>query len=93
MKTTYNKFLNENISYTIKAKNSLYKSTYNGYAFNRNKEYIIDHEDEKRIFIIDNEGKPFSFSKLNNNAGYYYIEDYFDIKEVELKLSTIKYNI
>jgi len=82
----------ENIPYIIKAKNSLYKSTYKCNAFTKNKEYIIYSEEDKLIFIIDNVGNHFCFSKLNNNAGYF-IEDYFDKKDLELKLSSMKYNL
>lgn len=61
-----------------KCKKSLYKSTYKGYAFTKNKKYIIKSEDKDYIYLIDNQGNIFDMYKNPSNI-YYYFNDYFNI--------------
>jgi hypothetical protein len=59
-----------------KCKKSLYKSTYKGNAFTKNKTYNVVDEDDNFFYIIDNEGQEFSMCKAQSNV-YYWIDDYF----------------
>ncbi len=67
---------NLNIIMSRKCKKSLYKSTYKGNAFTKDKTYNIVDEDDDFFYIIDNEGRKFSMHKTPSNT-YYYIDDYF----------------
>lgn len=55
---------------------SLYKSTYESNAFDFNKPYLIESENDKFYYVVDNCGRAFSFSKLDTNE-YYKFDDYF----------------
>jgi hypothetical protein len=55
---------------------SLFKSTYKKNAFSKNKKYEIVGEDDRFIFLKDNEGNSFNFSKNNDSNVYYKLDDY-----------------
>jgi hypothetical protein len=57
-------------------KKSLYKSTYNGNAFTVGKPYRVAEADSDYIWVVDDEGKKFSFSR-EEVVGYYYFNSYF----------------
>ncbi len=57
-------------------KSDLYKSTYNGNAFDKGRVYIVSEENEEMVWLIDNENREFNFSKINKEP-YYFLEDYF----------------
>lgn len=54
---------------------SLYKSTYNGNAFDKDKTYEIIRENEHIVWVRDNEGKEFSFGDYQYS---YKLSEYFD---------------
>ena len=58
-------------------KKSLYKSTYKANAFIEGNVYKILDEDDKTIFIEDETGDAFSFSKFDHGK-FYFIDDYFE---------------
>lgn len=71
----------DNISRTnkkLKCKKNLYKSTYKGFAFNKNKEYDVIEEDKNIVYLLDNTGREFNFTKVDGN-NQYKLSDYFEI--------------
>jgi len=57
-------------------KKNLYKSTYMGLAFTKNKRYKISEEDKDFLYFIDNTGAEFSVCKTRM-FGFYFVDDYF----------------
>lgn len=62
----------------IKCKQNLYKSTYRGFAFTKDKQYNIIDEDKDFFYLRDNLGNIFNLSKELKQP-YYYIGNYFDL--------------
>jgi hypothetical protein len=58
-----------------KCQKALWKSTYKGWAFNLRRIYDVVDEDEHFIWVRDNHGQGFSFSKEPSKT-HYYIGDY-----------------
>ena len=55
---------------------SLYKSTYKGYAFTKNRIYDIVTDERHTVYILDNEGREFNFTRVDGNTQYK-LKDYF----------------
>lgn len=75
-----NLFKNRNkpvVLFSKKCIKSLYRSTYKGYAFTKNKTYYCIEEDNDFFYMLDNRGdKGFNFSKTPK-LGFYNMDEYF----------------
>ena len=76
LKNWSKKFFSAKKIVSRKCKKSLYKSTYKGWAFNKNKGYIVVKENKEFYLIKDNRGNLFDFSK-ERKSPFYFIDDYF----------------
>jgi len=56
---------------------SLFKSTYQKNAFTKRRYYSVVEEDEKFVWLQDNEGESRNFSK-QRGSHFYYILDYME---------------
>lgn len=76
--TKFNLFKNRK-KHMLMCKKDLYKSTYNGNAFDAGKEYVVDSTDKDHVWLLDNAGQKFNLSKVKNEP-YYFIGDYFRVE-------------
>ena len=78
----------------LKCIKTLYKSTYKGNAFTRNKTYEVNSTELERgfLYIIDKENHAFSFLITKNlkYQGCYLVKDYFDLNPVNVRLVIIE---
>lgn len=80
-KKSEEKRISDSISKTnkkVKCIKSLHKSTYKGCAFNRRKTYDVVSDEKETVFVLDNKGREFNFTKVDGNTQYKF-KDYFKI--------------
>lgn len=56
-----------------KCKKSLFSRIYKAYAFKEGKDYMIVHEDENKVWLVNEAGDRHSFSKDKENEEYHHI--------------------
>lgn len=67
---------------TVKCIKNLYRSTSNKNVFVKNKTYTIASEDNKRLYVIDENKRDFDFVKEKDSMNINYLfSDYFEILE------------
>ncbi len=70
----------------VKCIKSLYKSTYNNFAFVKGHSYTLLDETAEFYNIIDTQGCAFNFHKGGLNDSYYYIfSEYFQAIQTDYK--------
>ena len=75
----YLKKFNENLKVkTLVCKKDLYKSTYKSNAFTKGNSYSVSDENDKEIYLIDNNQHEFNFTK-QSKLPFYFVEEYFEI--------------
>jgi hypothetical protein len=62
----------------IKCKKSLYKSTYQGYAFREGRFYLKLNEDKNFVYMKDERDNSFNFATDKTTNEFYKYEDYFN---------------